>query len=137
MLASTTPRSNAQIATTTATISGTVTDPTGAVVANASVLLNSAEKAVAHSFTTDTAGRYLFSQLPPSTYTLTVKVNGFQTYRQSGIQLSAAESATQNVALTVGSEAESVTIVADAAQLNTDNSNVATSIDAKAAKKPY
>ena len=131
MLASTTPRSNAQIATTTATISGTVTDPTGAVVANAAVLLNSAEKGVLHSFTTDNTGRYLFSQLPPSTYTLTVKAKGFETYLQSGILLDAAESATQNVALTVGSEAQSVTIMADAAQLNTDNSNVATSIDAK------
>ena len=130
-MAGTAPRSNAQIATTTATISGTVTDPSGAVVANASVLLNSAEKGVLRSFTTDNTGRYLFSQLPPSTYILTVKAKGFQTYQQNGILLNAAESATQNIALAVGSEEISVSVTADASQLNTDNSNVAASIDAK------
>ena len=130
-MAGTTPRSNAQIATTTATISGTVTDPSGAVVANASVLLGSVEKGVQRTYTTDGTGRYSFSQLQPATYTLTVKAKGFQTYLQSGIALNAAESAMQNIALTVGSEAVSVSVVADASQLNTDNSNVAASIDAK------
>ena len=59
-------------------------DPTGAVVANASVFLTSAEKGVTRSFTTDATGHYLFSQLPPSTYTLTIKAKGFKAYEQTG-----------------------------------------------------
>ncbi len=131
ILASVAPRLNAQLATTTATISGTVADPTGAVIANASVLLGSAEKGITRSFTTDSTGRFVFSQLSPAAYMLTVKAKGFQTYQQTGIVLNAAESATQNVSLTVGSEAVSVSVTADASQLNTDNSNIAASIDSK------
>jgi len=122
---------DAQIATTTATISGVVTDPSGAIVPQATVALTSPEKGISRVFTSDAAGRYLFSQLPPATYTLIVTAKGFEAYKQSGIELDAAQSATQNVGLTVGSEAVSVTVTADATQLNTDNSNIAADIDAK------
>jgi hypothetical protein len=128
LLAGGTPWLNAQIATTTASLSGTVLDPTGAVVPKASVTLASPEKAVNRTFTTDAGGRYTFSQLPPATYTLTIKAKGFEMYQQKGITLNAAQTATQNVTLTVGSETLSIVVTADAAQLNTDNSNVATDI---------
>lgn len=131
MLASSTPWSNAQLATTTATLSGSVMDPTGAVVPNASVTLASPEKGVHRSFTTDATGRYSFNQLPPATYALSVKAKGFQTYKQNGILLNAAQSASQNVSLTLGSEEQSITVTANASQLNTDNSNVAADIAAK------
>jgi len=122
---------NAQLATTTATLSGVVADPTGAVVLNAPVTLSSPEKGINRSFTTDAGGRYSFNQLPPATYTLTIRAKGFETYQQNGITLNAAESATQNVNLTVGAETQSVVVTAGASELNTDNSNVATSLDAK------
>jgi hypothetical protein len=122
---------NAQIATTTATLSGTVSDPSGAILPNASVTLTSTEKGISRSFTTDAAGLYSFSQLPPSTYTLTVKVTGFESFQQNGIVLNAGLSATQNVTLTVGSESQVVSVTADASVLNTDNANVASDIDAK------
>ena len=86
---------------------------------------------VTRAFKTDATGRYLFSQLPPGAYTLTVGAKGFEAYKQIGIALNAAESATQDVGLTVGAENQSVTITADASNLNTDNSNVASEIDAK------
>ncbi len=121
----------AQIATTTASISGTISDPSGAVVPNAAVTLASPEKGVALNFTSNSTGRYLFSQLPPATYALTVRMKGFKTYEQAGIVLNAAQTANQNVVLTVGAETQSVTIVADASQLNTDNSNIADDISGK------
>lgn len=121
----------AQIATTTATLSGTITDPTGAIIPNAVVTLASKETGTTRTFTSDGAGRYVFAQLLPSTYSLNVTAKGFQTYRQTGIVLNAAQSANQNVALAVGAETESVTVIADAAQLNTDNSNVAADIPGK------
>jgi len=125
------PEANAQLATTTATLSGVVSDASGAVVRGASVTLLSPEKGISRAFTTDAGGRYSFNQLPPATYALTIQAKSFEAYRQSGIVLNAAESATQDVTLTVGSEAQSVMVVADASTLNTDNSNVAASIDAK------
>ena len=121
----------AQIATTTATLSGTVTDPTGAVIPHATVTLVSKETGITRAFETDNSGRYIFAQLVPSSFSLSVKAKGFQAYRQDGIVLNAAQSASQNVTLTIGSEAESVTVTADAAQLNTDNSNVAADIPGK------
>ena len=122
---------NAQIATTTATLSGVVTDPSGAVLPNATVTLTSSEKSITRVFKTDQGGRYFFNQLPPSAYSLTVLANGFETYQQKGILLNAAETATQNVTLTVGAETISVSVTSDVSQLNTDNSNVATDIEAK------
>jgi hypothetical protein len=130
-LASGAPWINAQIATTTATLSGVVTDPTGAVLPKASVMLESTAEGVNRIASTDGGGRYTFSQLPPSTYTLVIKAKSFEMYQQNGIVLNAGLSATQNVALTVGSEAQSITVTADAALLNTDNSNVATDLDSK------
>ena len=117
-----------QIATTTASISGTISDPSGAVITNAVVTLTSAEEGITRSFNSSSNGRYVFTQVPPSAYALTVKANGFKTYEQAGIMLNAAQSATQDVVLTIGAATQSVTIVADASQLNTDNSNIATDI---------
>jgi Carboxypeptidase regulatory-like domain len=131
IFASSAPRLNAQIATTTATLSGVVTDPTGAVVPQASVVLASSEKGITRTFSTDPAGHYLFTQLPPSSYILRVKMDGFQTYQQSGIQLNAAQTAKQDVTLTVGAESASVVVTADASLLNTDSSNIAAEIDSK------
>ncbi len=125
------PLAQAQIATTTATLSGVVTDASEAVVPGAAVTLTSSENGIERQFTTNAEGRYTFNQLPPATYTLVVKVKGFEEYQQNGIILNAALTATQNVSLTVGSEAQSVTVTANASPLNTDNSNVAASLDAK------
>lgn len=125
------PWLNAQIATTTATLSGVVTDATGAVVPQATVTLSSPEEGIKHTFTTDAVGRYLFAQLPPAAYSLTIKARGFEAYQQNGIVLNAAQSVTQDVKLTIGAETTSVTVTADASQLNTDNSNVAADIGAR------
>jgi Carboxypeptidase regulatory-like domain len=124
-LVSAAPPSNAQLATTTAAISGVVTDASGAVVPGALVTLTSLERGLSHEFKTDAAGRYAFSQLPPAPYTLTVKMSGFETYKQNGIVLNAAQTATQNVSLTIGSETQSITVTANASLLDVDNSNVA------------
>ncbi len=128
LLTGTAPLANAQLATTTATLSGTVTDPTGALVPGAAVTLSSQEKGITRQLTTSTEGRYSFIQLPPSAYVLTIKAKGFENYKQTGITLNPAQTATQNVTLTVGTESQSVTVTADATMLNADNSNVATDL---------
>jgi hypothetical protein len=122
---------NAQIATTTAALSGVVTDPSGAVLPRATLTLTSSEKGITRIFNADEGGRYFFNQLPPSAYSLIVKAKGFETYQQNGIVLDAGETATQDVRLTIGSETVSVSVTSDVSLLNTDNSNVAADIEAK------
>ena len=121
----------AQLAVTTATLSGSVTDPSGAVVPQATVKLNSTQTGISRTYVTDAGGRYSFTQLPPATYTLSIQANGFESYRQIGIVLDAAQTATQNVALTMGVASQQVVVNAQASQLNTDNANISADIDAK------
>jgi hypothetical protein len=122
---------NAQLAVTTATLNGTVVDPTGAIVPHATVKLSSAQNGIARSVDSDASGRYTFTQLPPATYTLAIQANGFESYTQTGIVLDSGQSATQNVTLTVGATTQQVVVNAQASQLNTDNANISADIDAK------
>jgi hypothetical protein len=99
---------NAQLAVTTATLNG-----------------------IARSVDSDAGGRYTFTQLPPATYTLAIQASGFESYTQTGIVLDSGQSATQNVALTVGATTQQIVVNAQASQLNTDNANISADIDAK------
>src|SRR5208337_4288749 len=71
-------------------ISGTVTDPTGGVVANAQVKATDTATGVAHTTTTTSGGQFVFQDLPLGTYKVTVVASGF------------AESTTDNVPVTAG-----------------------------------
>src|SRR5579864_6687670 len=68
-----------------ATLSGTVTDPSGAVIPNAQVSVTNAATAVATRATTDAAGFYTLPNLLPATYEATVTAPGFSTERQTNI----------------------------------------------------
>src|SRR5687767_845919 len=62
----------------TAAVRGVVTDPTGAAVSDAKVIITEAERNVQRLITTDAQGRYHVSALPPGQYTMTVEANGFR-----------------------------------------------------------
>ncbi|MGC2162210.1 MAG: carboxypeptidase regulatory-like domain-containing protein [Silvibacterium sp.] len=121
----------AQLSITTAALSGTVEDSSGAVMPNAAITLTSGERGIVRTTTTNGAGRYTFSQLPPSTYTLSVQVTNFTKYEQRGIVLNASQAATQDVTLTPGSVNQHVVVNSDASMLNTDNANISTDINDK------
>jgi len=123
----------AQLATTTATISGTVTDPAGAVVPQATVIISSTENGISQTTTTNSAGHYTFGQLPPATYTLTVRQSGFKEYDQHGIALNASQSALQDIRLVIGEQTQQVVVTEQASLLNTDNPNISTDISGKQA----
>lgn len=122
---------NAQLAVTTATLSGTVNDPSGAIVPNATLKMTSPEKGIVRTQTTDASGHYVFSQLPPATYILEAQAQGFKAYKQTGIVLDAAQSASQNIALTLGSVSEEVVVNAQASLLNTQNANLSADVPGK------
>jgi len=112
-----------QTLASTASFSGTVSDPSGARVANASVTITSVEKGIAHVFKTDAEGNFSFALIPAGIYTLTVEAPGFETLKQNEIRLEVGQSASQAVTLTIGSS-EQVVVTGEAPLLQTDNANV-------------
>ena len=104
-----------------ATLTGQVTDKTGAAVPNATVKLTSTERNIPQTTTTDNEGRYSFPNNPPGTYDLTIDATGFKQYVQSGIQLAVNQAARADAQLEVGDASTKVEVTADVQQLNFDN----------------
>src|SRR5688500_13124607 len=77
--------------TITGSMSGTITDINGAVIAGAAVTLTGDKTAETRNATTDEDGRFTFSALQPGTYSLRIERQGFQTLEQKGVVLSANE----------------------------------------------
>src|SRR5260370_31279396 len=77
--------------TITATLSGAVSDSSGAIISGAKITLTAPERGFSRIFTTNNTGEYVFSLLSAGTYTLQVEVNGFKTYRQAGIVFAAGQ----------------------------------------------
>src|SRR5712664_2805972 len=71
----------------TASLSGTITDRTEAVVPNASLAIRNADTRFTKSTKTDSHGNFLFMLMPPGQYELSVSAPGFSTYNQAGISL--------------------------------------------------
>ncbi len=105
--------------TTGASLTGQVTDPVGAALPNATVSVKNVGTNLTDQSASDAQGVYRVSPLPPGTYTLTVTASGFSTYVQQGIVLTIGLSATQNVALKVGSAQQTVQVTENAELINT------------------
>jgi len=118
-------------AQSTASLNGTVTDATGAVVANAKVVATNQATGVESATQTDTAGAYLYSSLPIGTYRIQVAAQGFQSSIISNLKLEVATAVTQNIQLKVGEAAEKIEIVADAALVDTTTTGVGQVINDK------
>src|SRR5579872_6231553 len=84
-----------------ASISGTVTDPTGAVVGGVSVTALDTGNGLSTTVATNSSGGYVLPLLPVGTYNLTFQKEGFKTETREGLTLVADESASSNVVLTV------------------------------------
>src|SRR5580698_2352028 len=102
-------------------LSGQVTDKTGAAIPQATVTLNSTERHIPQTTSTDSEGRYSFPNNPPGTYELTIDAKGFKTYVKTGIELSVSQTARADAQLEVGDAATKVEVTAEVAQLNLDN----------------
>jgi hypothetical protein len=114
-----------------ATLSGTVTDPTGLPVSGAKVTLRSIQNGIVRTYTTQDGGLFSFTLLPPALYSLQVDVSGFKNYKQQGITLGAGQAVQQNVRLTVGATTETVEVTSQAPLLNADNANISSDISAR------
>lgn len=107
---------------TTGSISGTVTDSTGAVIPNAPVVLRDTDKNInLRAAKTGSAGEFSFPQLPVGNYSLTVEVMGFQKYLVKSIALHVNDKLAFHPVLQVGMESQQVTVEAAAQQVNTQD----------------
>ncbi|HMX27714.1 MAG TPA: TonB-dependent receptor [Blastocatellia bacterium] len=114
-----------------ATISGSVADPNGAVVPGAIVQVVNQETNVASGGVTDSSGNFSVPYLAPGTYTLKVEKtgSGFSRHVQTNIVLSTAQTVQVEVRLQVGGAAETVTVTSDAASLQTATATVGGSVN--------
>src|SRR5438067_6207193 len=113
----------------TASITGTVIDPSGATVPNAQVVISSADRGIKRAAPTNGDGAYTFAALPNGTYDLTINAPGFKRYQAQGIILRVGQTARNDVKLNVGAETTEVTVNGtDVAQVQTESSEVAGTI---------
>lgn len=111
-----------------ASITGTVKDASGAVIADAKIVVTNVATNTATTTTTNNLGTYTVLNLPIGQYQLTVSKNGFGTYDRTGIGLSISQVAELNVVLKVGGTAETVTISEDAPLLQTQTDSISTNL---------
>ena len=116
--------SNARAQEFRATISGTVTDVTGAVVPGASVEVLETQTGTVSRTTSDSAGLYVVPFLLPGEYSITAKKAGFETYKRGGITLQAQEHPIVNLILTVGSASQTVTVTSEAPLVDQENASI-------------
>jgi hypothetical protein len=109
-----------------ATITGTVTDSTGAVVPN--VTLTNQATGQVRTELSNTGGTYLFANMGVGQFTLAASATGFEKFTRTDISVNVAQSLKEDVALTVGSQGQTVTVQADALQVQSETNELSTLI---------
>jgi hypothetical protein len=116
----------------TASITGTVTDPSGAAIPGASVTVSSPDRGISHTAKTNGSGDYLFAALPIGNYNIQVAAKGFKKYAANGVVLDVGQKARADVALQVGAESSEVTVVGtNVAQVQTESSELSGTVSGK------
>ncbi len=113
------------------TITGSVADPSGAVIPSATVTATEVETGASRTSVTSGSGYYVLSSLRPTNYTLTVTAPGFRRFTENGIILLADQSATFNAKLEVGSATETMTVEATGAQVDTTTATLRQVVDSQ------
>jgi hypothetical protein len=114
-----------------AEITGVVTDPSGAAVAGVSVAITDTATGATRSTVTSATGLYDFSGLNHGVYDLTVSASGFQSYKKSGIVLNVAQTLRADAQLEVGAASQTVTVQANALQVQSETNEVSSLISNK------
>ena len=120
---------------TGATVSGTITDPSGAVVSGATVTITNTATAAAREVTTDSAGLYSIPNLNPGTYDLRVTATGFSTHVQSGLALAVGQQQQLNIALKVGQTSTEVQVTGAAPQIELTSSAVTGQVESETVRE--
>jgi len=108
-----------------------VSDKTGAALVNALVTATNVDTKASRVGQTNTDGRFLFSQVNPGTYTVTVKASGFAEQTSPPVAVGVGRTATLNLNLSMSSTSQSVEVKAQQAMLSLENPNTTTTLEAK------
>ncbi|HWY58196.1 MAG TPA: carboxypeptidase regulatory-like domain-containing protein [Terriglobales bacterium] len=111
-----------------ATISGTVKDVSGALVAGAQVVVTNVNNNLQSSTTTNAAGRFALLNLPIGKYTMVCSKDGFEKYRHSDLDLAISQEIDLDIALAIGSKSETLTVLGEQPQLQTLTSSISTNL---------
>jgi hypothetical protein len=125
------PHSASAQGSASANLSGTVHDATGAVVPDANVTLRDTQKGTERKSSTNDAGVYVFTSVPPGVYSLSVDKTGFAAATQQNLTLLVNQDIAQDFILRVGSSAQTVTVEASAVNLETGNATLGSVIESK------
>ena len=112
-------------------ITGTVTDPSGAAIPNATITVTQRSTGTARNTQSGQAGLYDFSGLGIGTYDLKATATGFESFSSPGIVLNVAQTFKANLVLTVGSQAQTVTVQANVLQVQSETNEVSSLITGK------
>ena len=112
---------------TSGDVGGTVTDPSGAAVQNATVTLKNSDTGATQTTNTNSTGAYRFHLLNPGNYIVSVASQGFQGHEQN-VTVAVGQASTVNISLQVASASQTVEVTAQGGAIQTDNGNVSTTI---------
>jgi len=110
-------------------ITGIITDQTGAVVPDAKVVVTDPATNISKTTISSSTGLYQVPTLNAATYNMKVSTKGFQTFTQTGIVVNVSATVRVDIRLTVGSEATTVTVEADALTVQSDSNVISTLIN--------
>ncbi len=113
------------------TMTGTISDPAGAVVANAAIEARNTGTGAVYSVASSATGNYTIAQLPSGAYELTVTVPGFKKFIRAGLTIEAAQTIRVNATLEVGSATESVTVTEATPLLKTESGELSNTVATK------
>ncbi len=114
-----------------ARLSGSVTDPIGAALANVEVTITQTARNITFKTTTAADGRYRFPQLPIGTHQVKAEAPGFKTFVQSDVVLTTNAEALLNIVMQLGEVKEQVTVSAEASRVNTESSTLQQLVDSR------
>ncbi len=103
------------------TVSGEITDPSGGVVPGAKVTLVDQQKGYQFASTSDNSGRYLFTSIPPGTYSVSTEIQGFEKTVRTNITVNVSENATANLRLQVATSRQAVEVRSEGQALQTED----------------
>jgi hypothetical protein len=113
------------------TVTGTIHDPSGASVPNATVTVQNVGTGAERKATTDAGGVYSITSVPAGTYTLIVQAPGFQKLQQSGNTFQSGVTATLDATLTVGAATETVSVTSEAPPVQADSATLGRDVTTK------
>lgn len=118
--------------TATGEINGTVVDPSGAAIPSGTVVLSSENTNVSRTAITNNDGHFVFTNVLPGVYSVSVSAAGFKTSTQRGIAISVNQTLSLNYGLSIGSTEQQVEVIGAPPQLETQTSELGTVIETKA-----